>query len=316
MEKENLYIFNFSKFVVVLFLTFSLFGFCFNYLFEKKIILKSEISGAYKINRILTSNIENEIPIIGSSRAEGSYVPSKITKKPCFNYGISGTKMNIWLFFLEEELKKNKSTNIIINLDLDGLLFDDGNINNYLLNYSEVKHVLNSEWNILYNIPFIRYFGQFEFYIKYYMNDKLNLTKRTENGGSFEKNVLNTSKFEELVSKRKKTSSKFNFDKELFSKLDKLIKSTNRKIVFVIAPYHPSFFDSYQKIEKTNFFLSQLNNNENVAVLDLKDFVVKDLMFINTTHVNYQGANMFSEKLKKMLNNKIIMKEGYGSYKK
>jgi hypothetical protein len=105
MEKENLYIFNFSKFVVVLFLTFSLFGFCFNYLFEKKIILKSEISGAYKINRILTSNIENEIPIIGSSRAEGSYVPSKITKKPCFN----SAELKIFLiskFFSMKNAKK------------------------------------------------------------------------------------------------------------------------------------------------------------------------------------------------------------------
>jgi hypothetical protein len=316
MEKENLYIFNFSKFIIVLFLIFSLFGFSFNYLFEKKIILKSEISGAYKINRILTSNIENEIPVFGSSRAEGSYIPSIITENPCFNYGVSGTKVNIWLFFLEEELKKNKSTNIIINLDLNGLLSDDGNINNYLPNYLDVKHVLNSEGNILYNIPFIKYFGQFESYIKYYMNNKLNLTKITENGGSFEKNVLTNSKFEELVNKRKKTSSKFNFDQVLFNKLNKLIKSTDRKIVFVIAPYHSSFLESYQGIEETNFFLSQLNNNKNVTVLDLKDYLVKDFMFINTTHVNYEGAKRFSEKLKKMFNDKIIMKEGYGAYKK
>ena len=103
MAKQNSYIFNFSKFIFILFISIIAIGYTLNHIFESNIIFKNKISGASKINRIINFSQIDEIPIFGSSRAEGSYIPSIISEKESFNYGISGTQSNIWLFFLETE---------------------------------------------------------------------------------------------------------------------------------------------------------------------------------------------------------------------
>ena len=74
-------------------------------IFEKYIIFPVDVLGASKVNRILNHQYNNEVPIFGSSRAQSSYFPELIGDD-VFNYGIDGFGSNIWLFFLEQELKK------------------------------------------------------------------------------------------------------------------------------------------------------------------------------------------------------------------
>ena len=96
MDKQILYIFNFSKFLIKLIAIISIIIYALNFSFEKFLIFNSEVGGASKINRILNINDKNEIPIFGSSRALQNFVPSIIDKKNCFNYGINGIGSNIW----------------------------------------------------------------------------------------------------------------------------------------------------------------------------------------------------------------------------
>lgn len=299
MEKQNLYIFNFSKFVLKILLLLIIIGVSLNYIFEEQVIFKSEISGAYKVNRIIKETKINEIPIFGSSRAQGSFVPS-ILGENYFNYGIDGTQANIWLFFLDMELRKNKSTPIIINYDLHGLVNADGDIANYIPNWKNMKPILKNSGKIYYHIPFVKYFGKFELYSKHYLNNKMNLTKVTDNGGSFEKSRLTKNKFQELVHKRNNSEESFGLDKNLVKKFNQLIDSSTRKIILVVAPYHKSYFNKFNNLDMVNNYLNDLNSKNQIKVIDLRDYITKDEMYMNTTHLNYEGALMFSKKLKEL----------------
>ena len=180
MKEPNLSISNFKKvaatiFLPVLFL-FVLFSVILNYLFEQKVILGSEISGVYKINRIINQSNENEIPFFGSSRAEGNFIPDSLVKNG-FNYGMSGTQDDVLLFCLSEECKKKKKTPIISNFDLDGLDYSLGDPSNYIYNsnYLPVRQLMGTSYKSIYKIPFIKYYGYFELYLKFWLNSKTNL---------------------------------------------------------------------------------------------------------------------------------------------
>lgn len=302
MAKQNLYIFNFSVFIFKIIALVFLFGYLLNTIFETNIIFKSEIGGAFKVNRILKETNVDEIPIFGSSRAQGNFVPSIIDDN-CFNYGIDGTQANIWLFFLEQELNKDKTSPIIINFDLVGLVNSDGDIGNYIPNWNVTKSILKSQGEFYYNIPFVKYFGQFETNIKYFLNSKMNLTKIIDHGGSFEKNVLTTKKFKELVNKRLSSESSFQLDNRLQNKFNSLIESTDRKILIVVSPYHESCFNKFTNIHSVNQYLQELGKKKNIYVLDFRDYIKSDEMYMNTTHLNYKGAKKFTEKLKTTTHN-------------
>ena len=117
MHRENSSISNFKVYVVKIvcpvILLVGILAAAFTFVFEKKIILANESCGAYKINRIITTENPDEIPILGSSRAEASFIPEFLGEN-YFNYGLEGTQENVMLFFIEEECKKKKNSPLII----------------------------------------------------------------------------------------------------------------------------------------------------------------------------------------------------------
>src|SRR5690349_11324653 len=126
MHRENSSISNFKDYTLKVLMPVLLMvggmAFVFCLLFENYIILGNENCGAYKIDRIITSENKNEIPIFGSSRAEASFIPELLGDN-YFNYGLEGTQENVMLFFINEECKKKNKTSpmMILNIDLDGI---------------------------------------------------------------------------------------------------------------------------------------------------------------------------------------------------
>lgn len=308
MIKRTSSISNFKKFVLAVimpyFIALLLIGLVFTYFFEKKIILGSDISGAYKVNRIITSTDTNEVIFLGSSRAEGTFIPDSLVNNG-FNYGMNGTQDDVILFFLREECKKkNKNTPIIINFDLDGLSYDIGDISNYLynVNYSPVKKLLDTNYRAVYSLPFLKYYGYFELYSKYYLNAKTNLTKFTNNGASLEKNVLPEEEFKQLVKERLQQTYHFENDPLLEKEFYSIINANkNRLFVFVVVPYHYSFFNKFGNYEAAKQYLSSLEKSSNVKVLNFANLNFPDSYFINTTHLNLKGALEFNKILKDSL---------------
>lgn len=304
MKKQNLSISNFKSFgifLVSLGILFVIVVFGINTILEKFVIFESEISGASKINRILKEENLNEVPIFGSSRANSSYVPS-ILGKNYWNYGIDGTHANVWLFFLEEELKKEKNTPILINLDLEGFQKSIGDINNYIPN-SENKAVQKLVKDYSTELPkgIFRYFGRIESYTKYKLNESISLTKTMDNGGAFNTEPLTQRKFDLLVKQRNATKGAFLVNDTMFKKFIQLVESTQRKIFLVIAPYHSSYFNQFVNLETIEKYKEIIEQYPNCSVLDFSKFPMEDSLFINTSHLSYRGANIFSKELNKRL---------------
>lgn len=301
MKEQNLFISNFKKFGLLLVCSagiLMLFVILLNTIVENQIIFKSEISGAAKINRILNENHKEEIPILGSSRANGSFVPSIINEN-CYNYGINGTHSNVWIFFLRQELKKDKTTPIIINMDLEGLQSSLGDINNYIphsANKGIKKLVAENKQNLPSGV--FKYFGTFESYYKFFLNERISFTKKVDQGGTFEIERLSKEKFDKLVNQRLKAETAFLVNNLAFKELDSLIQATDRIVILAVAPYHKSYFNNFVNYESAERYLDVLNKSTNCHVLNYGRMVLNDSMFSNTSHLNYSGALAFSKKLK------------------
>jgi len=307
MASQNSSIFNFKKFLLIilfpLILSVFLLGIGFQFFFEKKVILNSEINGSFKINRIINSTYENEIPIFGSSRAEGCYIPS-ILGENYFNYGISGTQDDVLLFFLNEECKKKRNTPIIINFDIEGLNYSIGDISNYIYNseYPSVKKLLGKNYKFVFQIPFFKYYGYYELYLKMYLNNLINLTKKTDKGASLELNKLTQDKFNKLINQRELASGEFKNDKYLESEFLNIIKKNiKRKFIIVISPYHKSCFKNFKNYNDALIFFNKINLLANSKVLNFSHVDYPDSLFMNTTHLNYIGAQRFTKELKDSL---------------
>ena len=298
---------NFSKFFIKLIFTVGVVSFILSKIFEQNIILKTQISGAYKFNKIINETLENEIPIFGTSRAQSNYVASSICNE-CFNYGIDGISSKIWIFFLEEELKKNKQKPIIVNFDLNGFRNFLGDNSNYIYSYPLLSslHIPNYK---IYNLPVLKYYGYYESYLNQFLKYKFPFNKIIDNGGVHSNSIFSDSDFNFNILRRSKVSEFFKIDTVQVKKLFNLLNSNKRKIYFVISPYHKSVLNSYSNLNDSYQFLNQLENFENVEVLNFSKLKLRDEMFFNTSHLNYNGAQLFSKLLLDSL--KLIDSENF-----
>jgi hypothetical protein len=303
----NLSTSNFSKFLIKLIFIVSVISFILTKIFEQNIILKTQTSGAYKINKIINEDLENEIPIFGTSRAKSNYF-SSIINKNCFNYGVDGISSKIWIFFLEEELKKNKQKPIIINFDLNGFRNYLGSNSNYIFNYPSIKNLTNQH-SFNNNLPLLKYYGYYEYYLTEYLKYKFPLNKIIDKGGVYSNSIFSDSDFNFNIIRRSKLSEFFKIDSNQVKKLFSLINATNRKIYFVISPYHKSVLNNYSNLKDAFQFLRLLEKCENVKVLNYSEVELKDEMFFNTSHLNYNGSQLFSKLLLDSL--KLIDSENF-----
>ncbi len=307
MEQRNSSIFSFKHFLKKICLPWILIsvvvGAVFNYFFERKIILGSEISGSYKMNKLISEVDVTEIPFFGSSRCEGTFIPDSLVKNG-FNYGINGTQDDVLLFCLREECKKNKSTPVIMNFDLDGLNHSIGDLANYIYNsdYPAVQLLLGPKYEPIFKVPLLKYYGHFETYTKYYLNDIFNLTKFTNNGAAIEKNVLSEKKLNELIRERMNTASSFENDPVLLAGLLSVFDAhPERHFIVVVTPYHPSCFNRFGNYDEAVAFLNGIDSLDNVTVLNFAKAPYPDSCFINTTHLNLTGARIFNRALRDSL---------------
>jgi hypothetical protein len=312
MPGQNSSISNFKQFLLrillPLMLLLSVGGWVCDVLFTRKMILNSELCGAYKVNRIINETYKDEIPIFGSSRAEYGLIPDSLGGH-IFNYGLAGTGYDVTLFFVERECSKKKRTPIIINLDLDGITAHTGDISNYIPNCTapDIHTLLGDDDRAYFKIPFIRYFGRYENYMRLYLSNRIELTKFNNKGASLERNVLPASEFAALVKERQSTTTTFTIDTALSRRLFKVIaEHPERTFVFVIAPYHASYFANYSNMDVAYTLMASLKGHPNVRVFDDSHLALADSCFLNTTHINYKGALIYNTAIRDSLQLSVL----------
>lgn len=275
-----------------------------NLFFKKVIVASSTGSGGYKVERILHSDFPDETPIYGSSRAEGSFVPDTLGAG-YFNYGMANVQDNVWIYFLEKELQKSRNTDILINFDLDGLGTRNGFPHYWMFNATAdtmIRSFIGDDWKLMYHIPTLRHFGFYEKYIVQFVQEKKNLTAIINKGAILEKKSLTPEEFNVLVEKREKDSTIFRNDQHLNARLKSLLADTRgRKIYFIIPPYHPSYLKSVHNLPDAIRYLDSLNAMPNVTVMNYSTMPLTQDYFYNTSHLNYKGAILFSQLLRKDL---------------
>lgn len=278
--------------------------FIVNFAFEKIIIAKTSGSGANKVDRILNHQSDSEIVILGSSRAEGSIIPDSLGEN-CYNYGLSGTQDNVWIYFLEEELKKDNKSPILINFDLDGLGYRNGDPAYWLLNSSSPNiKVFIDNWKPIYSIPVIKHMGYFERYIANYFQERQSVTGIINNGAILETKRQTPSEFKLLVEEREKEHLWFVNDDMLERRLIQTLQNNkSRKIIFFIPPYHESYLKTIRNYPVALKFLSKLDSIKNVSVLNYSQYKMDNVCFYNTTHLNYNGALIFTKLIKEDMAN-------------
>jgi hypothetical protein len=148
----------------------------------------------------------------------------------------------------------------------------------------------------------VKYYGYFELYTKYYLNSRLQLTKHISRGASLEKYAVPPAKFQQLVVERRNASMTFrNVPILTEAFLQVMHDHPERFFVFVISPNHASFYERYQNPATAQAFLNQLDDLPNAEVLDFSRVNYPDSLYVNTTHINYLGAQVFNKSLRDSL---------------
>lgn len=270
--------------------------------FTRTIVFKSQTTGATKIHRIYTEVHPNEIPIFGSSRAAGSYIPSEIDSN-CWNYGIENSQFGLIKVLLAQELAKPKSTPVIVNFDYE--MFQDffPDMAHLIPNahYPEIRAFMGDRFHFSYHIPTIRYFSHFDGYTK----NNLAQTRGknlVDHGGFFLRDPYIDKAFQRQVKTREKSLQRFYFKPTPWMEMDSLLRShPERMIHLVVAPYHLSYFKRFPEFHYAQYYLAYINRLPNVKVHDFAKTDYPDSLFKNTSHLNLKGAQRFSRELRERI---------------
>lgn len=266
------------------------------------VIFRTPMHGAAKIHRSIT-RLSPELSILGSSRALGSYLPDTLSLRS-YNYGINGTGYEVVdLFLTFEEQRPYSRTPIIINFDYDLWKPDLGDLNNYLphVSHPAVRDLLKSQdmYSPWYELPAVRFFNSYDSYVKDYINFRVELTKLTSLGASLEKNKLDEATFARLVKKRLGTKAKWSPNEGQMQRLyAHFEKRPDRMFYLVVAPYHRSFYETFEGMEQAQAWLDEVDRRPNVDVVQVDGRNYPDSLFVNTTHINLLGAKRFSKEVR------------------
>ena len=269
------------------------------------LVLSSSGAPTHKTNRLFLAHPEDEIPILGSSRAQAHYIPTILTPK-AFNYGIDGSGMYETLFQLKQAIHNQTEGPIIINLDPWGF-------------HGEYKQTLRADYTLAVQNQTVRHelFGKDHFPIDYWpglrfygtlrknlaawINGRKAMTKRVDNGAVLLLTSRNASEWEYINSKL--STSTFTFDASWEAPLTELCTQTKRPLIWVVGPVAPKWRENFIGLPQLHAFIERLNAYPNNCVIDLytttTDYTEAD--FADATHLNVSGATKFTKQLKEAL---------------
>jgi hypothetical protein len=258
--------------------------------------------GATKVHRMFTEVHPQEVPILGSSRADGSYVPDLI-HPDAWNYGIEETGYEVTRMMLERELAKPGNGPVIINFDHSFFLPYVPNIAHFIpeIRQPAVEACFSKRLRWYNHVPTLRYFGVTDEYLKAFIS-KYGTGTVQSRGGIFTKHALSPAELAELARLRNASPHAWVAHPKEEQAWLNLLASTRRTLVVVVAPYHPSYLRTDTNPEAVQRYLDRMDALPNVHVINLAAMPLPDSCFQNTTHVNWAGAVRFSKELRGQLN--------------
>ncbi len=268
-------------------------------------------------NDILNQRVNADIIIQGSSRAWVHFDPSMITDSTglsCYNIGVDGhhfLMQDIRFKILE---KYNHEPKLIIHsLETSTLsnrrdLYNSNQFLPYMLDYSKDFRDPLQKFNgfVLYDfyIPLIRYYGN------YYVLSQLvlNRVKSVENAGrikGFRGKILKWN--DDLKNaKAKFTSKEAIVDRATFNAFNAYLVSSKKKDIQVVLVYPPEYIEGQGFISNRGEIINmyqELSKKYDIPFIDFSNNFLsyKREYFYNSTHMNKEGAELFTAELIKIM---------------
>lgn len=270
-----------------------------------KLVFSSTNTSLYKMYRLFKDPMPNEIPIIGSSRAEAGFVPSELSPR-AFNYGLSGSGQWETLFHLKAICERNDASLVIVNLDPWGISGKGGFTGRYALAYgapSMVGYEDQTKVAFLDRMPGTRFYGRFRSNIGECLNSVLAATKKIDNGAILQRLSRNEEEWKYIIGKCE--SRNFTVNEETWREYQMVLRQhPNVTVVFVVSPVASPWWDRFGGAEKMREFLNEASKFDNVKVIDMCSTNIDkyDLSyFMDLTHLNETGARKFTLELKQRL---------------
>ncbi len=329
-----------NKPVITALILFWIIALTLDVFFSQFVIMQSELSNEAKVNRLITNNDPDEVPVFGSSKARSAFIPDSLGQH-VYNYGMEKCGFDVVNFLLETELSKPKTSPIIVEYNHRSFISAPNhtiNASTYVpnLQHDEVTTFMEQHDRLetRYSIPGLRYFGSYFYYLRYYFKSQAGTRKTVSKGGVFSEFALSEAQFSTLVDNRlemiekraalteakndvKKAISSggrmelkslnqylsFSFDSTLVEEFKSLVKNhPERTVILVYTPQHWSETEGIDNLPEMQAFYQSLQNElPNLVVLDLSTLELPDSSFKNSSHLNAAGARTFSSALNKVL---------------
>jgi hypothetical protein len=295
---------------------------------------RNTIDNSYKVERLLTKEAPDEIPIFGSSKGRSALIPDSLGKN-VFNYSMEKCNFDVISFLLKTELAKDKTTPIIIEFNARSFVHKPSHtidLATFVPNgeHKSVRDYLkeNGRLDKYQMIPGVRYFGSYLRYLRS-LSRKVTSKKIISRGGIFMDtypgdellNRFTTSRYE-MIKRRNRLEEKeasgvpltymenqtlemlqisldFTFNKGKIEEFEALAKEhPNRDILIVYTPHHPSELKGIKNTEQLHALLNHWRKDiDNIHVFDYSAFPLENDCFKNSSHINLKGARLFCEVL-------------------
>ena len=268
----------------------------------KQVLLHSPDGRYYKAYASLNERTD-DVVILGSSRAETNYAPyifEDSLSLSCWNAGRGGQKLPFWYAMSMGILKRYTPKIAIVNIEDDfltddltdgyehaGLLrpfyYDNPEIRPVIDRISKFERFLMLSKTYAYNSSFYYLFRPY--FIKGLDGDREDKGWKTKKGNI----SVNDSGYIRVVTAKKLNNQTL----ELFEKFIDNLTSRGCQVYLVISPDYKRYFESTATIK----YIEKMDNVNYINLSCDTSIANNQKYFIDSSHLNVNGAIAFSKKL-------------------
>lgn len=278
-------------------------------------------------NRLFKGEINSDIIILGSSRAFVNYDPKVIegiTGHSCYNLGVNGGKMVMQSAKFESYIAHNTPPKVILqNIEImylrkEDYLYKKEQFLPYLSSSTVSPYLSLVDKNIWFEklIPLSKYRG-LRSTVFLGLKSFLGLSKKPKyneyKGFLAQKRKWNND-FDKYLSRHKKLVYKkgeLDFGFKVLKELIKQCKELNIKLILVHAPMYYELQQIIPQKDSVDNLFTEMAHKNGIQFWDYsKDTLsYSTKYFYNSMHLNYTGAEIFSQTLAQRLENYFMNKE-------
>lgn len=272
-------------------------------------------------NRIFSGKMDLDVAILGNSRAWVHINPDSIMNRTglsTYNFGVDGAGLGLqrakWASYIQNNPAPKyviQSIDLVSSVDRQKL-YGKGQYLPYLYHQSVYDNILPfDEWlRVERVIPLIKYRGYAQFATEGFNSFFLNKRRKGQRVHGFAGQNRSWDDYETVFRKQLQKDSITVPDSILtygLKSLHQLIDECQQHQIHLILVHTPYYYELLKIIPQQEKFLAYLQELGNAPDIDFWDYSVMDSLsysrenFYNATHLNAQGAAIFSDTLARRL---------------